>query len=102
MRTEKAVVLCSGGLNSAVVTSIARLEHDVTLVHARWGHRCEAKELDLFERFADSLGITQRLLIDLPYFAQVVGNARVNKRRQVEDALAVTAGQTACYMPGLI
>jgi len=102
MRTEKAVVLCSGGLNSAVVTSIARLEHDVTLLHARWGHRCEAKELDLFERLADSLGITQRVAIDLPYFTEVSGSARVNKRRQIEDALAMTAGQTSCYMPGLI
>lgn len=102
MRTEKAVVLCSGGLNSAVVTSIARLEHEVCLLHARWGHRCEAKEADLFERFADSLGINERLMIDLPYFSAIGGSARVNKRRQVEDALAVNEGGTACYVPGLI
>jgi len=68
----------------------------------RWGHRCEAKEADLFERFADSLGITERLVVDLPYFATIGGSARVNKKKQVEDALAVTDGVTGCYMPGLI
>ncbi len=102
MRADKAVVLCSGGLNSAVVTSIARLEHDVTLLHVRWGHRCQSKELDLFERFADSVGITQRVVIDLPYFPEVGTSARVNKRRQLEDALAMSAGQNSSYMPGLI
>lgn len=102
MRTEKAVVLCSGGLNSAVVTSIARLEHDVTLLHVRWGHRCQAKEQDLFERLADSLGITQRIAVDLPYFAEVSGSGRLHKRRQLEDAQAISIGQNASYVPGLI
>jgi len=102
MRHEKAVVLCSGGLNSAVVTSIAKLEHDVSLLHARWGHRCEAKEADLFERFADSLGITERLTIDLPYFPAIGGSARVSKRKPLEDALALSDVATGSYMPGLI
>ena len=102
MKMEKAVVLCSGGLNSAVVTSIARQEHDIALLHVRWGDRAEAKETDLYERLADALGVGERMCVDLPHLAVIGGNARVNKRRQIEDALALGDGPTNCYVPGLI
>lgn len=103
MGKEKAVILCSGGLNSAVVTSMAlRDQLSVSLLHVRIGHRSAQKEAELFEQQADYFGVKERLAIDMPHFAAIGGNARVSRKRQIEDALAIGEGGSNCYMPGLI
>src|ERR1039457_338765 len=40
-KNAKAVVLLSGGMDSCVTAAIARLTHDVGLVHASYGQRTE-------------------------------------------------------------
>jgi 7-cyano-7-deazaguanine synthase len=102
MAKEKAVVLCSGGLNSAVATSIGMKEWNVALLHVRLGHRVSAKEAELFEAQAESFAIRERLIVDMPHFAAIGGNARVSKKRQIEDAMAIGDGPSNCYIPGLI
>jgi 7-cyano-7-deazaguanine synthase len=102
MTMEKAVILCSGGLNSAVVTSIASKEYAVKLLHVRYGHRSQTKETSLFEKQAEFFNVQDRLTVDMPHFAMIGGNSRVNRKRQIEDALALGEGTSNCYVPGLI
>jgi 7-cyano-7-deazaguanine synthase len=102
MAMEKAVILCSGGLNSAVLTSVASREYAVKLLHVRYGHRAQTKETALFEKLADFFNVQDRLAVDMPHFAAIGGNARVSRKRQIEDALALGEGTSNCYVPGLI
>lgn len=102
MAKDKAVVLCSGGLNSAVVTSIAVQDQAVALLHVRFGHRAADREAELFEKQADFFELRERLVIDMPHFSVIGGNARVSRKRQIEDALAIGEGHSNCYVPGLI
>jgi 7-cyano-7-deazaguanine synthase len=102
MTTEKAVILCSGGLNSAVATSVASKEYAVKLLHVRYGHRAQTKETALFEKQAQFFNVQDRLVVDMPHFAAIGGNARVSRKRQIEDALALGEGTSNCYVPGLI
>ena len=103
MTKDKAVVLCSGGLNSAVVTSIATKDHQpMAFLHVRFGHRAAQKEAELFEKQADHFDVRERLVIDMPHFAAIGGNARVSRKKQIEDALAIGEGGTNCHVPGLI
>ncbi len=102
MSKEMAVLLSSGGLNSAVMTSIAADEHDLAMLHVCFGHRAEDHEAELFEKLADHFDAKERLVTDLPYFAQIGGNGRVNKKLAIEDATALGQGETNCLVPGLI
>jgi 7-cyano-7-deazaguanine synthase len=47
---KKAVVLLSGGMDSAVCAAIARNEgYQVAALHLNYGQKTEAKELECFE-----------------------------------------------------
>lgn len=102
MAKTKAVVLCSGGLNSTVLTSIARQEHVITMLHVRFGHRAEEKELALFEKQVEHFDPQQNLIIDLPHVASIGGNARVSRKQTLEDARAMGDEPSNGYVPGLI
>ncbi len=103
MPSEKAIVLASGGLNSAVALSLAVKEYAVATLHVGLSHRASEREADLVERQADHYQIRDQLIVDMPHFALIGGNGRVSRKIQLEDALALREGETnCCYIPGLI
>jgi 7-cyano-7-deazaguanine synthase len=102
MTMEKVIILSSGGLNSAVLTSMAVKEYAVKLLHVSYGHRAQVCETALFEKQVEFFDLKEKLLVEMPHFASIGGNARVNRKRQIEDALAIGEGTSNCYVPGLI
>lgn len=102
MKNDKVIVLCSGGLNSAVVTSLAAADYQPALLHVRLGHRASAKEDALFKQFADRMDAHNRLTLDLPHFAEINGTARMNRKGLIEDAMALSENPSNCHMPGMI
>ena len=62
---KKAVVLLSGGLDSTTVSAIARSEgYDIFGLSFRYGQR-HAVELEAAARVANSLGVTEHLVMDM-------------------------------------
>ena len=62
---EKAVVLLSGGLDSATVAAIAGANgYDIFALSFRYGQR-HAVELEAARRVAESLGVTEHLIMDI-------------------------------------
>ena len=62
---KKAVVLLSGGLDSTTVAAIARSEgYDIFGLSFRYGQR-HAVELEAAARVANSLGVTEHLVMDM-------------------------------------
>ena len=102
MARERVVILASGGLNSAVAASLAAQDFEPALLHVRWGHRAEEREHGCFEQLAAKLEVRHRQVIDLPHYPTIGGNARVSRKRQIEDVLALTEGESNCYVPGLM
>lgn len=102
MDREKAIVLSSGGLNSAVTASIAAAEHAVHLLHVRFGSRAARREEDMFNSLADRLDAPGRTVLDLPHVAALGISARTNRRQPLQDALALGDGPANCYVPGLV
>ena len=102
MAKGKIVVLCSGGMNSTVAATIAKHSHTLALLHVRFGHRAAEREAELFEKQTEFFGVKDQIIVDMPHFAQIGGNARVNRKLQVEDAMAVGESKANTYIPGLI
>ncbi len=99
---ERVLVLCSGGLNSAVTATIASHEHTLAMLHVHFGHRAAVKEAELFEKQAEFYGADEKMVVELPHLAMIGGNGRVNRKLQIEDAMALGEGKSNCYIPGLV
>jgi len=100
---DRAIVLLSGGVNSAVAAAIAREQYELALLHIAWAHRSAERELAAFEQIATSMQIEKTLVADLHCMAIFGGNSRVSKRIPIEDANALSNNTIpATFMPGLI
>ncbi len=102
MAKQKAVILSSGGLNSTVVTAMAQQEHAPAMLHVRFGHRAGDKEHALFLRQIENFSPQHHLVVDMPHFIAMGGNARVSRKYNMEDARAMHDGRSNSHIPGLI
>ncbi len=95
-----AVVLASGGLDSAVCLAEALREFEVALLHINYGQRTEARELRAFEDLADHYGITRRLVADISYLKEIGGSSLVDKNLPMETGLPAEQGPVpSTYVP---
>jgi 7-cyano-7-deazaguanine synthase len=86
--SRKAVVLLSGGMDSCVITAIAREQHgaeNLALLHAGYGQRTQRRELQAFEEIADFYGVRERLVVQLDHFRAIGGSALTDKKIAVPE-----------------
>jgi 7-cyano-7-deazaguanine synthase len=87
-RTEKAVVLLSGGMDSCVCTAMARARHGaekLALLHAGYGQRTEVREQRAFEGIAEFYGVRERLMVRLEHFRAIGGSALTDAKIAVPE-----------------
>ena len=98
----KTVVLCSGGLNSAVIAALARQDSSLCLLHVRLGHRAAPREEKCFTALAQHWQDAERLIVDLPTFAAIGGNPRMDASSPA-DVFSVTGDSlTHTHVPGMV
>jgi 7-cyano-7-deazaguanine synthase len=96
----RAIVLASGGLDSAVCLAEAVQTYDVSLLHINYGQRTEARELKAFGDLADHHGITARLVADISYLKEIGGSSLVDAQQEVEQGLPTEGqGVPSTYVP---
>jgi 7-cyano-7-deazaguanine synthase len=95
-----AIVLASGGLDSAVCLAEAVRGYQVALLHINYGQRTEERELQAFHALADHYGIERRLVADISYLKEIGGSSLVDEAMAVETGLPA-AGQAvpSTYVP---
>jgi 7-cyano-7-deazaguanine synthase len=101
---ERAVILLSGGIGSAVSAWVARQEHRLALLFADYGQRAASLESAAFDRLAEALAPDKTQKIEIPYFSEFGGSARVENSLPMADArsLAETNNVADTYVPGLM
>lgn len=99
---QKAVVLCSGGLNSAVLLALVKQSTTPALLHAKFAHRAAQRDATQFTRLAAHFGISDRTIIELPHVATLGGSARVDNAIEFEDAVIISKTPSPCWIPGLM
>ncbi len=96
----KAIVLVSGGLDSAVCLGEAARGFDLALLHLNYGQRTEARELRAFGDLADHYGVEQRLVVDITHLKQIGGSSLVDPTLAVETGLPVPGAPIpSTYVP---
>jgi len=99
---DKAVILVSGGINSAVAAAVAREQYAPALLHVTWTHRAAEREKLAFEQVAARLSAEATLTVDLTSQTIFGNNARVSKRQVIEDATTLGHKTPATFVPGLL
>ncbi|MFO7833107.1 MAG: 7-cyano-7-deazaguanine synthase QueC [Halohasta sp.] len=85
--TNRAVVLVSGGMDSATTVYEARERgYDLYLLHTSYGQRTETKEYDCAEQLAEIVGAVDFLHIETDHLTQIGGSALTDDEIAVDDA----------------
>ena len=96
---KKGVAVISGGMDSAVSAAVAKAEGiELIAVHFDYGQRTEAKERECFEKLCIDLNVTEKYLINLPFFAEIGASALTDPRIAVPTG-GVEDGVPVTYVP---
>jgi len=97
---NKSIVLCSGGLNSAVLVALAKESEPITLLHARYERPAARREADLAARLAGHFKIADSIILDLPHVAAL--RSQLAATTDVTAAPAVSNIAADAPIPGLL
>jgi 7-cyano-7-deazaguanine synthase len=86
MKTETAIVLVSGGMDSCVTAALANEEYRLAFLHVNYGQRTEARELTAFNEVADFYRADKRLVVSLEHLKVIGGSALTDDTIPVPDA----------------
>src|SRR6188768_1573971 len=89
----------SGGMDSCVTAAIAARDYDIAALHASYGQRTEARELQCFHALADHFGAVNRMAVRLDYFSKIGGSSLTDSRMPVHEADLHSTDIPNTYVP---
>src|SRR5262249_33760297 len=91
-----------GGMGSCVCRAMARARHGpdkIALLHAGYGQRTGARELQAFEAIADFYKVRERLLVRLDHFRAIGGSALTDVKIAIPENELDKAGPRESKIP---
>ena len=98
-KKELAVVLLSGGMDSAVTAAIAAESHRSALLHVSYGQRGEARELRAFKAIADYYKADTHMTCRLDHLKRIGHSSLTDEQMEIEDADLDRKGIPSSYVP---
>lgn len=81
---QKAIVLCSGGMDSLITTAIAKRDNDqIYLLHANYGQRTQDKELKSFQDICAYFKPENHMIIDIDYLTKIGGSSLTDSHIEI-------------------
>ena len=88
MEKEIAVVIVSGGMDSAVVCGIAEKEYNLALLHLNYGQKTEKRELKSFNSLVDFYKVKKKLVVTFEHFKKIGGTSLVDENLEIPIGLS--------------
>ncbi len=99
-RNKTAVVLMSGGMDSAVCAAIAKRDgFRIAALHLSYAQKTASRERECFEKLADHFGVSHKLIVDLDYLAKIGGSSLTDDNIAVAKADLDNRGIPTSYVP---
>jgi len=99
-KEKLAVVLMSGGMDSAVTTAIAiSLGYKVAGLHITYHQRTQQRELKAFNDLCDFFKIDRRLVVPIDYLKTIGGSALTDTNVEIEKAAFKRKEIPQTYVP---
>ena len=87
MNKELAVVLMSGGMDSALCAGIAQEKgYEIAALHLNYKQRTESRELKAFEDLIEYFNVKNKLVINVEHLSMIGGSSLTDKNISVEKA----------------
>jgi 7-cyano-7-deazaguanine synthase len=96
---EMAVVLVSGGMDSAVVAALACRDHEAAFLHLDYGQRTEARERTAFEALANHYGVKRRLVARVDPLGSIGGSSLTDPSLSLSDSRRGASQIPTTYVP---
>jgi 7-cyano-7-deazaguanine synthase len=96
---QLAVVCVSGGMDSAVTAALAAVNHELAFLHADYGQLTETRERTAFEALADRMGVTRRLIVEIPALRAIGGSSLTDRAIPLRDGLPEKGVVPTSYVP---
>lgn len=81
---ELAVVLLSGGMDSALCLGIAdQANYELAALHLNYGQRTQSKELECYHRLCDHYNVQHKLIVDVNHLSAIGGSSLTDSKIEV-------------------
>lgn len=94
-----AVVCVSGGMDSCLTAAIAAADHRLAFLHANYGQRTEAKELECFHRLAEHFHAERTLVVDFSHLRAIGGSSLTDPTIAVREGPPAGGTIPSSYVP---
>lgn len=99
-KKEIAVVMLSGGMDSAVVAAMIKQQgYEVAALHLNYGQRTEERELIAFQDICEEFDIKNRLIVDVSHLSNIGGSSLTDLDMAVTDADLDSKDIPSSYVP---
>ncbi len=99
-KSNLAICLVSGGMDSCVTAAIAKGETDeIAFLHVSYGQRTERRERRAFNDIADFYAVEKRLDVSIEYLARIGGSSLTDKSIEVTRANLESTEIPTSYVP---
>lgn len=100
MQKNIAVILMSGGMDSAVCAALAIKDgYEPAGLHLNYGQKTQAKELEQFERQCAFYGIGKKLVVDVSHLRLIGGSSLTDDSMEVGKADLQSTVIPSSYVP---
>lgn len=99
MKSDLAIVLVSGGMDSCVTAAIARERFNLAFLHLNYGQRTERRELRAFHDIADHYHVQQRLVVGIEHLKQIGGSSLTDQSIEIPTADVHRTTIPTSYVP---
>jgi 7-cyano-7-deazaguanine synthase len=86
-------------MDSCVTAAIAGTGYRISALHASYGQRTEARELQSFQKLADFFQVERHLTVRLDYFASIGGSSLTDPRMKIREADLTSSEIPNTYVP---
>ncbi|MEO8512844.1 MAG: 7-cyano-7-deazaguanine synthase QueC [Ignavibacteria bacterium] len=98
-KPDKAIILVSGGMDSLVTAAIASKDYELSFLHLNYGQRTENRELKAFNDIAEYYSVSNKLIVDIKYLADIGGSSLTDKNIEVSIADIKSREIPTSYVP---
>jgi 7-cyano-7-deazaguanine synthase len=99
-KNNLAVVLVSGGMDSALCAAIASSENQrIAGLHLNYGQRTEDRELKAFNDISTFYNFEKELIVDIKYLYQIGGSSLTDSKIELSDANLENKTIPSSYVP---
>jgi len=98
-KEKSAIVLVSGGMDSALTAAIADKKYSLCFLHVNYGQRTESRELKAFYDIADYFNVKKKLVVNIGYLKNLGSSSLTDKNIEVSKADLKSKSIPSSYVP---